>query len=79
MIELIEVTTLEQKSLVKNIIENNHSYVPTNSSVGRRIDWLIFEHKENPIKKIIPIKVISEKIGKIEGVEVYGKSEISSI
>jgi len=32
---------------VKNIIENNHSYVPTNSSVGRRIDWLIFEHKEN--------------------------------
>ena len=47
MIELIEVNTPEQKSLVKNIIENNHSYVPTNSSVGRRIDWLIFEHKEN--------------------------------
>lgn len=42
MIELIQVTTSEQKELVKNIIENNHSYVPTNSSVGRRIDWLIY-------------------------------------
>lgn len=42
MIELIQVTTPEQKELVKNIIENNHSYVPTNSSVGRRIDWLIY-------------------------------------
>lgn len=42
MIELIQVTTSDQKELVKNIIENNHSYVPTNSSVGRRIDWLIY-------------------------------------
>jgi len=42
MIELVEVITPEQKLLVKNIIENNHSYVPTNSSVGRRIDWLIY-------------------------------------
>jgi hypothetical protein len=42
MIELIEVSTPEQKMLVKYIIENNHSYVPTNSSVGRRIDWLIY-------------------------------------
>jgi len=36
----------------------------------------IFEHKENPLKKIIPIKVISEKIGEIEGVEIYGKSRL---
>ena len=35
------VTTPDQKSLVKSIIVNHHSYVPTNSSVGRRIDWLI--------------------------------------
>lgn len=53
MIELIEVNTTEQKNLVKNIIENNHSYVPTNSSVGRRIDWLIFEHKENCLPECI--------------------------
>ncbi len=42
MIELVEVKTKEQKELVKFIIENHHSYVPTNSSVGRRIDWLIY-------------------------------------
>ena len=27
---------------VKKIIEKYHSYVPSNSSVGRRIDWLIY-------------------------------------
>jgi uncharacterized protein len=37
----------------------------------------IFEHKEEPKKKIIPIKVISEVIGEIEGVKVYGKSKLS--
>ena len=46
MIELIEVSTKEQKTLVKHIIENHHSYVPTNSSVGRRIDWLIYYDNE---------------------------------
>ena len=40
---LIEVTTKQQKGTVKSIIENHHSYVPTNASVGRRIDWLIYE------------------------------------
>lgn len=49
MIELLQVTTQEQKNLVKNIIENNHSYVPTNSSVGRRIDWLIYYSDENSL------------------------------
>ncbi len=39
-IELVE--TKAQKMLVKNIIENHHSYVASNSSVGRRIDWLIY-------------------------------------
>lgn len=41
MIELVEVVNQEQKNLVKYIIENHHSYVPSNASVGRRIDWII--------------------------------------
>ena len=40
---LTQVTTQQQKDTVKYIIENFHSYVPTNASVGRRIDWLIYE------------------------------------
>jgi Domain of unknown function (DUF4338) len=43
MIELVQVITQKQKNLVKSIIETHHSYVPTNSSVGRRIDWLIYQ------------------------------------
>jgi hypothetical protein len=39
----------------------------------------IFEHKEEVKRKIIPIKVVSEKIGEIEGVEVYGKSRLESV
>ena len=45
-IELIQVETKDQKNQVKWIIENHHSYVPTNSSVGRRIDWLIYHNQE---------------------------------
>jgi hypothetical protein len=41
---LLQVNTKEQKNIVKNIIENHHSYVASNSSVGRRIDWLIYEN-----------------------------------
>jgi uncharacterized protein len=36
----------------------------------------IFEHKEKPTKKVIPIKVVSEVVGKIDDVEVYGKSRV---
>ena len=32
---------ITQRNLVKAIIENYHSYVPTYKSIGRRIDWLI--------------------------------------
>jgi hypothetical protein len=46
MIQLIQVSSKEQKQLVKWIIENHHSYVPTNSSVGRRIDWLVYYNGE---------------------------------
>jgi len=42
MIELRLVTSENSKKLVKDIIMNHHSYVPTNASVGRRIDWLIY-------------------------------------
>lgn len=38
----------------------------------------IYEHKEEPKKKIIPIKIVSEKIGQVEGVEVYGKSRVET-
>lgn len=38
----------------------------------------IFEHKEDIKKKIIPIKVVSEKTGEIEGIEVYGKSRLET-
>jgi hypothetical protein len=53
MIELVQVETKEQKNIVKDIIVNNHSYVPTNSSVGRRIDWLIYYHDDMPLPTCI--------------------------
>ena len=43
MIYLEEVHTDNQKQLVQFIIEQYHSYVPSAVSVGRRIDWLIFD------------------------------------
>jgi hypothetical protein len=35
-----------QKAMVKRIIVKHHSYVPTHRSVGRRIDWLIYENDD---------------------------------
>ena len=43
-LELVEYHL--QKMQVKKIIEEHHSYVPSNRSVGRRIDWLIY-HSEH--------------------------------
>lgn len=48
MIILVQVKTKEQKGIVKHIIETYHSYVPTNASVGRRIDWLIYDDSGFP-------------------------------
>ena len=48
MITLELVETDIQKKMVKSIIENHHSYVPSNRSVGRRIDWLIYRDNEFP-------------------------------
>ena len=39
----------------------------------------IFEHKEDVKKKIIPIKVVSEVVGEIEGVEIYGKAKVETV
>ena len=36
----------------------------------------IYEHKEKPTKKVIPIKVVSEVVGKIDDIEIYGKSHV---
>jgi hypothetical protein len=43
---LEQVIVKQQKDVVKYIIETYHSYVPTNASVGRRLDWLIYESNE---------------------------------
>jgi uncharacterized protein len=37
-----------------------------------------FTHEENKKKKVIPIKVVAEVVGKIDDVEVYGKSKIEA-
>jgi len=36
----------------------------------------MFEHEEKAKRKIIPIKVVAEKIAVIDDVEVYGKSRV---
>ena len=36
----------------------------------------IYQHEEKSGKRVIPIKVVSEKVGAIEGVEVYGKARV---
>ena len=43
----------------------------------RDIFGTILEHKEPEKKRFIPIKVISEVIGKVDGVDVYGKSHLA--
>ena len=43
LIRLKLVETKYEKFLVKNIIRKYHSYVPTHRSVGRRLDWLVYE------------------------------------
>lgn len=38
----------------------------------------LFTHEEKPVRKFIPIKVVSDVIGKIDDVEVYGKSRLAA-
>ena len=42
MIKIELVEDRSQKQAVKSFIENHHSYVASNDSVGRRIDWLVY-------------------------------------
>jgi uncharacterized protein len=57
-----------------------NGYVPTlinnkELPLERQDIWgTIYEHKEETKKKIIPIKVVSEKVAVIDNIEVYGKS-----
>jgi hypothetical protein len=53
MINLQLVTTKTQKQAVKEIIENFHSYVPNASSVGRRIDWLIYDDCDGSFPELL--------------------------
>ena len=41
MVELIKITTNQQREIAERIVTQYHSYVPTFKSVGRRIDFLI--------------------------------------
>jgi hypothetical protein len=72
-------------SLFALAVERMTGYIPTlikNDSLPlerQDIFGTIYEHKEEPKRKIIPIKIISEKIGEVEGVEVYGKSRVESV
>ena len=69
-------------SLFALSIQNVTGYIPTlikqdDLPLERQdIFGTIFEHKEKPKKRIIPIKIISEKIGEIEGIEVYGQAKV---
>lgn len=36
----------------------------------------VYKHEEKSTRKVIPIKVVSEKIGEVDGVEVYGKAHV---
>ena len=52
MVKLEMVNSNIQKSVVKRIIKNHHSYVPTSQSVGRRIDWLIYDDDTFPLEAV---------------------------
>ena len=52
MVKLEVVNSDIQKNIVKRIIKNHHSYVPTYQSVGRRIDWLIYDDDTFPLQAV---------------------------
>jgi len=65
-------------------IEKMTGYIPTliksDSLPLERQDIFgtLFTHEEKPVKKFIPIKVVSDVVGKIDDVEVYGKSRLAA-
>ena len=52
MIKLEQVYSGGQRKVVRYLIENYHSYVPTSNSVGRRIDWLIYDDDTFPLQAV---------------------------
>jgi hypothetical protein len=40
-VELKLIETEEEREIARKMVEENHSYVPTFKSVGRRIDWFV--------------------------------------
>ena len=61
-----------------------NGYIPiTIKGEGLKLDrqdiWgTVYEHQEVKKKKIIPIKAVSEKIGTLNDIEIYGKSRIEA-
>tara|TARA_B100000029_G_scaffold252492_1_gene249393 strand:- start:1508 stop:2104 length:597 start_codon:yes stop_codon:yes gene_type:complete len=51
MIKLVIANDKVSKDFIKETIKNYHSYVPSTSSVGRRIDWVVF-NDDKPIGMI---------------------------
>ena len=51
MIKLVVSEDKQSKDFIKETIINYHSYVPSTSSVGRRIDWVVF-NDDKPVGMI---------------------------
>ena len=52
MIKLEQVYSGGQRKVVRYLIENYHSYVPSSKSVGRRIDLLIYDDDTFPLHAV---------------------------
>ena len=65
-------------------IESITGYIPTLIKGGdlpperQDIFGTVYQHKEETKRRMIPIKVVSEVVGKLDGVEVYGKSHLAN-
>ena len=51
MIELRIASDNQSKKFIKETIKDYHSYVPSTSSVGRRVDWVVFNN-DKPVGMI---------------------------
>ena len=67
LLSLELVIDKSSKAKVKHIIEKYHSYVASNSSVGRRIDWLIY-HKDYT-------NILGVELGPLQPISGYVKSD----
>jgi uncharacterized protein len=65
-----------------SIEKMTQGYIPTTIKgdglpLERQDIWgTVYEHQEREKKKVIPIKIVSEKVDIIDDVEVYGKSRV---